>query len=111
MIYQIESWSVQPPVDGLMHAKSFEFAKKLVEHFRRKWPECDHKFLRNISGDRWQVCFVSKHKSLADAEQFEKLWPQESGAKAIMAEWVAAVKALGSRDMVRPMRTYMADVE
>ena len=111
MIYVIDSATVPESVGAVIQKKSFELTKKVIEYWHKKWPETDPKLVRNLTGGPFRISWVWKVKSLADAEQFEKTFWQDSGIKAIMAEWNVAEKEVGSLLLMQPTRNYMADVE
>jgi hypothetical protein len=111
VIYGIYSHSIPSSVDGVVQQKALEMGKKLTMCICEKWPETETRFLINLTGSTSRVTWVTRYKSRTEAEQFEKKIWEDSGVKAIMAEWSAAEKKAGSPFLTHSTTEYMADVE
>ena len=111
MIYVINSFSVAASAGGVVATKAIEMTRKLLDYQRKKWPERDTVVLRNLTGDTTRISWVYRVKSLADQEQFEKTFWQDSGVKAITDEWRAAEKEVGAQLLVQSTHNLMADIE
>jgi hypothetical protein len=111
VIYSIVTSTITNSIAGVVGKKTIEMSRKIAEYARNKWPEHDMRLLRNMTGDTTQIHFVMRHKSLADHEEFNRVWGQDAGIKAIMTEWYAAAKELGLPLLSTWTVNYCADVE
>ena len=106
MIYVIDSYTVPESIGNVVGAKTEELAKKLTAYWRKRWPETDPKVIRNITGDTTRISWIYKVKSVAEMEPFAKAIVEDSGMKALLDEWSAAEKVVGSLLITQPKREY-----
>jgi hypothetical protein len=111
VIYFVRSYSIPDSVDGAVSAKAREMSKKIVKYVREKWPERDCRLTQNMTGDPSRIHFTTAFKSLAEVEQWWKMYWEDSGVKSILAEWTAAGKELDSPLIVEQSISYYRDME
>jgi hypothetical protein len=107
MVYEVSSGTIP---EGDAQQKAIDMIKKLLEYWRKKWPATEPTLLRNRTGPITRITWTSKFKSLGDAEQFEKMFWEDSGVQAIMVEWNAVVKEVGAPLITGIVANYMTDV-
>ena len=101
----VTSYTIPDSILGTQVPKVIEYCRKCVKYYREKWPEQDTRCLKGVTGDQSRIAFTCRFRYLADAEQFWKMFWQDSGVKALVVEFAALTKELGAPAVVRPTIT------